>query len=84
MESMVVKITKKGQATIPKDFRMKFWFEDRAIVIETKEGILLKPIPETSEEKGSLRGIFKDKMAEEILREARKEDMEKERVLGLR
>lgn len=84
MEYMIVKITKKGQATIPKVFRVKFGFKDKAIVVETKEGVLLKPIPEISEEKGSLKGIFKDQMAEEILREARKEDLAKERVLELR
>ena len=36
---VVVKITKKGQATIPKKLRKKFGFKDRAIVFETKEGL---------------------------------------------
>jgi len=39
--------------------REKFGFRDRAIVIETDEGILLKPLPDISEEKGSLRELFK-------------------------
>lgn len=84
MESTVVKITKKGQATIPKSFREKFGFKDRAVVVESKEGILLKPFPDISEEKGSLREMFKGKTADEILEEARKEDIRKEKILELR
>ena len=77
---VVVKITKKGQATIPKKLRKKFGFKDRAIVFETKEGVLLKPFPDISEEKGSLRKLF-GKRAIEIIEEARKEDMQKEKML---
>ena len=58
MESEVVKITRKGHATIPKYLREKFGFKDRAIVVESGGGILLKPFPDISEEKGSLREIF--------------------------
>ncbi len=83
MESEVVKITKKGQATIPKHLREKFGFKDRAIVIESGEGILLKPFPDISEEKGSLREIFKGKTAREIIEEAREADIRKEKVLEL-
>lgn len=84
MVSEVVKITKKGQATIPKHFREKFRFKDRAIVVESKEGILLKPFPDISAEKGSLREIFKGKTAREILEEARKEDIRREKILETR
>ena len=81
--SEVVKITKKGQATIPRRFRKKFGFKDRAIALESEEGILLKPLPEIPEEKGSLREIFKGKTAKEVLEKARKEDLRKERLLEL-
>ena len=46
---VVVKITKKGRQPFQK--LQKFGFKDRAIVFETKEGILLKPFPDISEEK---------------------------------
>ena len=84
MESEVVKITKKGQATIPKYLREKFGFKDRAIVVESGEGILLKPFPDISEEKGSLREIFKGMTAKEVIEKARESDIRKEKVLELR
>lgn len=84
MYSTVVKITKKGQATIPKDLRVKFGFKDRAIVVESEKGILLKPFPDISEEKGSLREIFKGRTAKEVIEEAREEDIRKEKNLELR
>ena len=84
MESEVVKITKKGQATIPKYLRKKFGFKDRAIVIESGEGVLLKPFPDISEEKGSLREIFKGMTAKEVIEEAREADIRKEKVLERR
>jgi antitoxin PrlF len=84
MESGVVKITKKGQATIPKYLRKKFGFKDRAIVVESGEGVLLKPFPDISEEKGSLRELFKGKTTKEVMEEAREEDIKKEKILELR
>ena len=81
---MPVKITKKGQATIPKYLRENFGFKDRAIVVESGEGILLKPFPDISEEKGSLREIFKGRRAKEVIKEAREEDIRKEKILELR
>ncbi|MCD6145073.1 AbrB/MazE/SpoVT family DNA-binding domain-containing protein [ANME-2 cluster archaeon] len=77
----VVRITKKGQATIPKRLRKKFGFGDRALVIERGDGVLFKPIAQISEEKGSLREIFKDKTADQILKDARDEDARKEKRL---
>lgn len=84
MDSAVVKITKKGQATIPKDLRVKLGFKDRAIVVQADGGVLLKPFPSVSEEKGSLRKLFEGKTSEEIIEEARKDDKKKERHLELR
>ena len=84
MESEVVKITRKGQAAIPKYLREKFGFKDRAIVVESGEGILLAPFPDISEKKGSLREIFKGRTAKEVIEEAREEDIRKEKNLELR
>lgn len=52
-------------------------------VIETDEGILLKSLPDISEEKGSLRELFKSKTSEEILREFREEDLKREKILEM-
>lgn len=84
MESTVVKTTKKGQATIPKDLRVKDGFKDRAIVVETDEGVLVKPFPGISEEKGSLKTLFGRKTSKEIIRKGRKGDERKERSLKSR
>jgi len=84
MELEVVKITKKGQATIPKHLRVKFGFKDRALVIESEKGILFQPFPDISEEKGSLRELFKGRTAKEVIEEARKEDQRKEKILEIR
>ncbi len=54
----VVKITKKGQATIPKQLREIFNLKDKVLMIETKEGMLLKPPPSVDDEWGSLRAMF--------------------------
>ena len=75
---VVVKITKKGRQPFQK--LQKFGFKDRAIVFETKEGILFKPFPDISEEKGSLRKLFR-KGAREIIEEARKKDIQREKML---
>jgi len=77
----VVSVTKKGQATIPKDLREKFGVGDRVLVVETEEGILFKPLPRPEDEFGSLREIFEGKTAREILDEARARDRMREEKL---
>ncbi len=84
MESAVVKITKKGQATIPKNLREKMGFIDRAIVVESERGILLTPFPDISEEKGSLRELFKGRTTKEAVEEARAADIRIAKNLELR
>jgi len=71
----VVSVTKKGQATIPKDLRDKLGVKDKAIVIEMEEGILFKPLPTPEEEVGSLKGLFRGKTSRKVLEEARTEDL---------
>jgi antitoxin PrlF len=77
----VVSITKKGQATIPKDLREKFGVGNKVLVVETDEGILLKPLPKPEDEFGSLRELFKGKTARQILDEARTQDRIREKKL---
>lgn len=72
--SQIVSITSKGQATIPKELREKYGMKDKAIVMETPEGILFKPLPVPSSEKGSLKTLLKDKTAKELVMEAREHE----------
>jgi len=44
----------------------------------------LRPVPDIFDEKGSLRELFKDKTAKEVLDEAREEDARKERILEIK
>ena len=63
----VVSITSKGQATIPKELREKYGFNNKAQVIETPEGILFKPLRIPEEEYGSLRKEYREKYGETSL-----------------
>jgi AbrB family looped-hinge helix DNA binding protein len=75
----VVSVTRKGQATIPKDLREKFGVENRVLVVETDEGILFKPLPRPEDDFGSLKELFNGKTAREILEEARTQDRMREK-----
>jgi len=77
----VVSVTKKGQATIPKDLREKFKVGNKVLVMETDEGILFKPLPRPEDEFGSLRDLFEGRRAREILDEARARDLMREKEL---
>jgi len=77
----VVSVTKKGQATIPKDLREKFKVGDKVLVVETEEGILFKPLPSPEEEFGSLSEIFEEETAREVLDEARAQEKLREKEL---
>ena len=79
----VVSVTRKGQATIPKALRDKFKVKGKVLVVETSEGILLKPLPLPEEDFGSLKEHFKGKTAREVLDETRVQDqMRESRLLG--
>ncbi len=75
----VVSVTKKGQATIPKDLRERFGVGDKVLVEETEEGILFKPLPRPEDEFGSLKELFEGKTAREILDKARAQDQMREK-----
>jgi antitoxin PrlF len=87
MNARIVTVTRKGQATIPKEMREKHGVGKKVLVIDVDEGILLKPAPPPSREKGSLKRLLGTKSAREILAESRSEDHRRERKLlehGLR
>jgi AbrB family looped-hinge helix DNA binding protein len=68
-----VKISKKGQITIPKELREEYNFEEEVeiILISTSQGILMKP---KSHGLRQLRGLFKEidfEKAEEIIKKER-------------
>ena len=55
MAEAVVTVTKKGHGTIPKRMRERHGIGRKALVEDTEEGVLLKPLPSPSRERGSLR-----------------------------
>lgn len=78
MTEAVVSVTKKGQATIPKEMRKRHGIGRKALVEDTEEGVLLKPLPSPLTERGSLRALFKGQSSKEIMEEIRKRESEKE------
>ena len=78
MTKAVVTVTKKGQATIPKIMRVRHGIGRKALVEDTKEGVLLKPLPSPKAEKGSLKGFFKGKSSKEVMDEIRRKEAARE------
>lgn len=73
MVEVIVSVTKKGQATIPKKLRKKYGITNKVLMIEDDEkGILLKPIPDPAEAFGSLKHLFPGKLREKSLKRAEK------------
>ncbi|MFN3655455.1 MAG: AbrB/MazE/SpoVT family DNA-binding domain-containing protein [Candidatus Nitrosotenuis sp.] len=81
MVETVVTVTKKGQATIPKELRDKHKIGKKALAVDTEEGVLLKPVPDPLMEKGSLRELFRGKTSKELIDEARSEEVKREKKL---
>jgi len=70
------KITKKGQMTIPATYREKYSLREGTTVAfeETKEGLLLKPMPDITGSAGALSSYAElREVLSDIIR-ARKED----------
>ena len=82
MAEAVVTQTNKGQATIPKSMRERHGIGRKALVQDTEEGVLLKPLPSPSMEKGSLRSVLKGKSSKEIMKEVRRSDSIREKALS--
>jgi AbrB family looped-hinge helix DNA binding protein len=78
----IVSVTKKGQATIPKDLRERFGVGDKVLVVETEDGILFKPLPRPGDEYVSLKKLFPGKTAREVLEEVRERDRVREEELS--
>ena len=77
----MVTVTKKGQATIPKKLREKYGIRRKALVVGINEGILLKPVRDPSEERGSLRKLFRGKSSRRLIEEVRREESRREKRL---
>jgi len=75
MEKEVV-VTRKGQTTIPAKLRMKYRIEEgtRLEVIETEEGILLKPKRSTIDLAGSGSKYSTPEEMKKLLDRLREED----------
>jgi antitoxin PrlF len=81
-EIIIVSVTKKGQATIPKKLRTKYGIKDKVLMVEeNNQGILLKPLPSPREAFGCLKPYANGKTAREIVEEGRKADYEREKRL---
>jgi len=74
MTEAVVTVTKKGQATIPKKMRERHGIGSKALAEDTEEGVLLRPLPAPSMERGSLRALFKSSSSREIMDEIRRSE----------
>lgn len=61
MSNAIVTVTKKGQATIPKAMRDRHKIGRKALVVDTRDGVLVRPIPDPPMDKGSLKTLFKGK-----------------------
>ena len=81
MNARIVTVTRKGQATIPKEMRDKHGVRKKVLLVDVEEGILLKPAPTVSDEKGSLKRVLGKKSAREILTESRSEDRRRDKEL---
>ena len=77
----VVSVTKKGQATIPKRLREKYGIKNKVIFEENECGIVLKPVPTPSQERGSLKELFKGKTSRQLVEEAHREEFAQEKEL---
>jgi AbrB family looped-hinge helix DNA binding protein len=81
MNARIVAVTRKGQATIPKEMREKHGVGNRVLVVDLEDGILLKPAPTPSEEQGSLKALFGKESARQILAKSRAVDHRREKEL---
>jgi AbrB family looped-hinge helix DNA binding protein len=79
----ITRVTKKGQATIPKALRIKFGIKDRVLVSATEEGVLFKPPPSPASDFGSLGTLFPGKTSKEVLEDARSPDSERDKKLSI-
>jgi len=79
---IVVSVTKKGQATIPKKLRQTYGIKNKVVMVGDSDiGIIIKPLPSPSDEFGSLKHLYPGKTAHEVVEEGRKADYERDKRL---
>jgi len=81
MTETIVTVTKKGQATIPKELREKHKIGKKVLAVDTKEGVLLKPVLDPLMEKGSLNDLLRGKTSRQLIEEARSVEIKREKRL---
>lgn len=77
----IIRVSKKGQATIPKDLRERFGIETPGkVLIHEEEGkIVVEPLPSVEEMQGVHAGRYEKGEVLEHLREMKDEDERLER-----
>lgn len=80
-EGEIIRVSKKGQATIPKELREKFGIETpgRVFIHEEEGKIIVEPLPSVSEMQGIHAGRYGEGEVLEKLREMKEEDKRLER-----
>jgi len=80
-EGTVIRVSKKGQATIPKELRERFGIETpgKVLIYEEDGKIVVEPLPSVEEMQGVHAGRYEEGEVLEHLREMRAEDEERER-----
>lgn len=77
----IIRVSKKGQATIPKELRERFGIETPGkVLIHEEDGkIVVEPLPSVEEMQGIHAGRYKKGDVLEHLREMKEEDKQLER-----
>lgn len=80
-DGAVIRVSKKGQATIPKDLRERFGIETPGkVLIHEEEGkIVVEPLPSVEAMQGVHAGQYEDGAVLEHLQAMKEEDKQLER-----
>lgn len=80
-EGAIIRVSRKGQATIPKELRDRFGIETpgRVFIHEEEGKIVVEPLPSVDEMKGVHGGRYERGEVLEHLREMKEEDKQLER-----
>ena len=80
MESIVTRVTSKGQVVIPKKLRQKYAIVPTTLIrwIDKEDGMLM--VPETSDPILAVRGMLQDSGLLKALKEAKMEENEREDI----
>ncbi|WP_435119928.1 AbrB/MazE/SpoVT family DNA-binding domain-containing protein [Halolamina sp. C58] len=76
----IIRVSKKGQATIPKELRERFGIETpgKVLIHEAEGKIVVEPLPSVEEMQGVHAGRYKKGDVLEHLREMKEEDKQLE------